>query len=78
MPSRVRLIATKCLTHGISMSKATRAKLHHAINALTGTQVASIVRKEFPKAKGGKIDQLAKAVIANAHRIVSPRKTPRG
>jgi hypothetical protein len=52
--------------------------MHAAINELTGNQVAAIVRQEFPRAKGGKIDQLAKAVIANAHRIVSPRKTPRG
>jgi|HubBroStandDraft_6_1064221.scaffolds.fasta_scaffold2347609_2 hypothetical protein len=40
----MRLFATKCHIHDTSMSKAIRAKLHHAINALTGTQVASIVR----------------------------------
>ena len=60
------------------MNKAQRGKLHRAINGLTGNQVAGIVQKEFPRAKGGKIDALAKRVIANAHRIVSPRKTPSG
>jgi hypothetical protein len=55
------------------MNKFQRRKLHGAINELTGNQVAAIIRKEFPRAKGGKIDQLAKAVIAKAHRQVSPR-----
>jgi hypothetical protein len=55
------------------MNKVQRSKLHRSINGLTGSQVAAIVQKEFPRAKGGKIDQLAKAVIANAHRQVSPR-----
>jgi len=60
------------------VNKAQRGKLHRAINGLTGNQVAGIVQKECPRAKGGKIDQLAKAVVANAHRIVSPRKIQRG
>ena len=60
------------------MNKAQRGKLHRAINGLTGNQVAGIVQEEFPRAKGGKIDALAKRVIANAHRIVSPRKIQRG
>jgi len=55
------------------VNKAQRGKLRRAINGLTGNQVAGIVQKEFPRAKGGKIDQLAKAVIAKAHRQVSPR-----
>lgn len=55
------------------MNKAQRGRLHLAINGLTGTQVAAIVQKEFPRAKGGKIDALARAVIAKAHRQVSPR-----
>jgi hypothetical protein len=60
------------------VNKAQRGKLHRAINGLSGNQVAAIVKKEFPRAKGGKIDQLARAVIANAHRQVSPRKQQRG
>jgi hypothetical protein len=58
-------------------TKARRRKLHRDINALTGGQVAAIVKQEFPRAKGTKIDQLAKAVIAKAHRQVSPRALPR-
>jgi hypothetical protein len=53
------------------MNKSQRRKLHAAINELTGNQVAAIVQKEFPRAKGGRIDQLAGDVIAN--RQVSPR-----
>jgi hypothetical protein len=60
------------------MNKAQRGKLHRAINGISPQDVAGIVKQSFPRAKGGKIDQLAKAVVANAHRIASPRKTPRG
>jgi len=60
------------------MSKVQRRKLHAAINNLTAGEVASIVRQEFPRAKGTRLDALAKAAIANAHRQVSPRKTQRG
>jgi hypothetical protein len=57
------------------MNKAQRGKLHRAINGISPQDVAGIVKQSFPRAKGGKIDQLAKAVVANAHRIASPRKT---
>jgi hypothetical protein len=60
------------------MTKAQRRKLHAAINSLGHQQVANIVRKEFPKAKGLRIDSMAKAVVANAHRQVSPRKQQHG
>ena len=55
------------------MTKAQRRKVHRAINELTGDEVAAIVQQEFPRAKIGKIDALARAVIAKAHRQVSPR-----
>jgi hypothetical protein len=54
------------------VTKAQRRKLHRSINGLSPQDVAGIVKQSFPRAKGGKIDQLAKAVIANAHRQVSP------
>jgi hypothetical protein len=60
------------------MTKAQRAKLHRSINGISPQDVAGIVKQSFPRSKGAKLDQLAKALIANAHRIVSPRKTPRG
>jgi hypothetical protein len=81
-PNRVcesqRLSGTKCPTRGTSMTKAQRAKLHLSINDISPQDVAGIVKQSFPRAKGGKVDELAKRVIANAHRIVSPRKIQRG
>jgi hypothetical protein len=50
-----------------------RRKLHAAINSLEPETVASIVRKVFPRTLDTRVDELAKAVIANAHRQVSPR-----
>ncbi|MGA9509532.1 MAG: hypothetical protein WBV55_13020 [Candidatus Sulfotelmatobacter sp.] len=58
--------------------KSGRRKLHAAVNDLSSETVAAIVRQNFPRAKGKRIDQLAKAVISNAHRQVSPRKPQRG
>jgi hypothetical protein len=55
------------------MSKAERGKTHQAINRLTSEQVATIVKQNFSRVKRSRIDELAKAVIANAHRQVSPR-----
>jgi hypothetical protein len=63
----------KSHTIGTAMTKAARKKLHAAINGLTADQVARIVQKFFPQVRGRKIDVLAKAVIADAHRKVSPR-----
>jgi len=63
------------------MNKAQRRKTHAAINGLSYQDVAGIVQGQFPRAKDARIDQLAKMVIANAHRQVSPRlprKTQRG
>jgi ribosomal protein L11 len=59
------------------MTKKQRAKLHAAINSLSTDEVASIVRQQFPKAKGPKIDELAKQIVSGAHRRVSPRTLPR-
>lgn len=55
-------------------SKQTRRDLHAAINALTRDEVAEIVKDQFPRARGKRIDELAREAIAEAHRIVSPRK----
>jgi len=60
------------------MTKAQRRKLHAAINSLGYQRVADIVKKQFPRAKGPKVNVLAKAAISDAHRQVSPRKAPRG
>ena len=60
------------------MNKAERRKTHRAINALSHEEVADIVKKTFPRLKGSRIDELAKAAIATAHRQVSPRQQPRG
>jgi hypothetical protein len=55
------------------VNKAQRARLHRSINGLSPQDVAGIVKQSFPRAKAGRIDALAKVVIANAHRQVSPR-----
>jgi hypothetical protein len=59
------------------MNKSQRRKLHAAINDVTSSQVATIVRQNFPRAKSAKLNELAKAAIANAHRQISPRTLPR-
>jgi hypothetical protein len=56
------------------MKKKERRALHAAINALSHDEVAEIVKKAHPRAKRSRIDELAKAAIAAAHRIVTPRK----
>lgn len=55
------------------MRKKARRTLHAAINALTHDEVAEIVKKAHPRARGARLDELAKHAIARAHRIVSPR-----
>lgn len=55
-------------------SKQSRRDLHAAINALTREEVAEIVKEQFPRAREKRIDELAKAMIGEAHRLVSPRK----
>jgi hypothetical protein len=60
------------------VTKVERRKIHQAINNLTSEEVAAIVRRNFPRPRGSRIDALAKQVIAGAHRQVSPRKTQRG
>ena len=60
------------------MNRAQRKRLHAAINSLTPDEVASIVRQTNPRAKGPKIDVLAKQIVAGAHRQVSPRRMQRG
>lgn len=51
-----------------------RAELHASINALTREQVAQIIRRVHPRAKAARIDELARAAVAQAHRLVSPRQ----
>lgn len=53
------------------ITKQSRRDLHAAINELTHDEVAAIVRQQYPRIK---LDEVAKAAIAGAHRIVSPRK----
>lgn len=60
------------------MTKTERRKMHRVLNALSHDQVAAIVRQQFPRAKGARVDSLAKQVIAGAHRVISPRKIQRG
>jgi hypothetical protein len=59
-------------------TKSGRRKLHSAINDLSPETVATIVRQSFPRVKGARVDELARWVISNAHRQVSPRKPQRG
>ena len=54
-------------------NKQTRRELHSAINALTRDELAAIVHEQHPRGKGKRIDELAKDLIAKAHRVVSPR-----
>jgi hypothetical protein len=56
------------------MTKSERRKLHLCINTLTRQEVAEIIKEKRPRATGKKLDELAKAALAEAHRIVSPRK----
>lgn len=55
-------------------SKQERGDLHAAINALSREEVAAIVKKEFPRVRGKRADKLAKELIGDAHRLVSPRR----
>jgi hypothetical protein len=58
------------------MTKQTKKKrrdLHSAINALSRDEVAEIIRQAHPGVTSAKIDELAKAAIEEAHRLVSPR-----
>jgi hypothetical protein len=59
------------------MNKAQRGKLHRAINGISPQDVAGIVKQSFPRAKGGKIDQLAKAVLSRTHTGSHLRAKPR-
>jgi hypothetical protein len=56
------------------MRKKTRRDLHSAINSLTRSEVAAIIKRQHPRAKGERINELAKEAIAEAHRLVSPRE----
>ena len=58
-----------------AMTKAERKDAHDIINSLTHAEVAEIVRKYFPQARGKRLDRLAKLMIANAHQAISPRKS---
>jgi hypothetical protein len=69
--------ATRCQIAGSAMNKAGRRKLHSAINGLSHEDVAAMVRSSFPGIRAGKVNQVAKGVIAGAHRAVSPRGQPR-
>lgn len=55
-------------------SKQSRRDLHVAINALTRDEVAAIVREQYPRATGKRVDELAREMIGEAHRLVSPKK----
>jgi histone H3/H4 len=55
-------------------TKQTRRDLHEAINALSRAEVAEIVKKEFPRAGRKRVDELAKEMVGEAHRLVSPRE----
>lgn len=56
-------------------TKKTRRKLHASINELSRDEVAEIIRQAHPGVtSSAKIDELAKAAIAEAHRLVSPQK----
>jgi hypothetical protein len=55
------------------MTKKRRRDLHAAINDLSHAEVAAIVREQHPRIKGERIDELARAAIAQAHKLVSPR-----
>jgi hypothetical protein len=59
------------------MNKKQRATLHVQINGLSPEEVAAIVKQQHPRAKGARADQLAKQLIAGAHRQVSPRTLPK-
>jgi len=56
------------------MTKQKRAELHASINALSREEVAQIIRRVHPRAKTTRIDDLARKAVAEAHRLVSPRK----
>jgi hypothetical protein len=57
-------------------TKAQRRKQHAVINNLTHEEVAAFVRKSLPGARRSTVDFLAKLMISDAHRRISPRKKP--
>lgn len=54
-------------------SKKRHRKLHASINTLADDQVALSCGKNFPRLKAARLDEMAKAGIARAHRKASPR-----
>ena len=60
--------------HIVSGSEVARRQLHASINALTHDEIAEIIRRVHPRAKATRIDELARAAVAQAHRLVSPKK----
>jgi hypothetical protein len=58
-------------------TKTQRKDAHDIINMLSHAEVAAIVRQHFPQARPKRVDRLAKLMIAEAHREISPRKGTR-
>jgi hypothetical protein len=55
------------------MTKSQRRKIHEHINAISREDLADLVRQNFPRARGKRIDELAKQILNATHRQVSPR-----
>jgi len=55
-------------------NKQARRELHSAINALSCEEVEQIIRRVHPRAKSTLVDDLARKAVAEAHRLVSPKK----
>lgn len=56
------------------MNKRQRREQHEAINSLTREEVAAFIRKSLPGARRQTVDILAKLMISDAHRRISPRR----
>jgi 16S rRNA C1402 N4-methylase RsmH len=56
------------------VKKEARKTAHDIINQISHAEVAAIVRQYFPRTRGKRLDALAKQIIADTHRLISPRK----
>lgn len=56
------------------MNKRERRQWHGLINKLSHPEVAALVHQLYPDARGRRVDRIAKLLIEDAHRSISPRK----
>lgn len=58
------------------MNKKERREWHEMINGLSHAEVEAIVKKSYPQMRPRHVDRIAKLLIEDAHRSISPRRKP--